>query len=253
MQINTTKQKLNNGETVYGAFFRTPDNSLIELQGYLGWDFLVLDGEHGTLQPRDVEDQCRACELHGVTPIARATTNEPSIILRFMDTGVQGALIPFINTDADAERAVQSIKYQPRGQRGLAGIRAADFGRTGPLGDYVKKANAETLVIAQIETTEGLANLDEIVKTEDVDVIFIGPNDLANSLGHPGNIPHPDVQAAMDKIAETTLAAGKVLGLMIYNSEGARQWRDKGARFITVPFEALMTAAMTKFLGESKQ
>ena len=253
MNTNTTKQKLNNGETVYGAFFRTPDNSLIELQGYLGWDFLVLDGEHGTLQPRDVEDQCRACELHGVTPIARATTNEQSIILRFMDTGVQGALIPFINTAADAERAVQSIKYQPRGQRGLAGIRAADFGRTGPLGDYVEKANAETLVVAQIETAEGLENLDEIVKVDDVDVIFIGPNDLANSLGQPGNIPHPDVQAAMDKIAETTLAAGKVLGLMIYNSEGARQWRDQGARFITVPFESIMTAAMTKFLEESKQ
>ena len=253
MNTNTTKQKLNNGETVYGAFFRTPDNSLIELQGYLGWDFLVLDGEHGTLQPRDVEDQCRACELHGVTPVARATTNEQSIILRFMDTGVQGALIPFVNTAADAERAVQSIKYQPRGQRGLAGIRAADFGRTGPLGDYVKTANAETLVIAQIETTEGLDNLGEIVEVDDVDVIFIGPNDLANSLGHPGNIPHPDVQSAMDKIAETTLAAGKVLGLMIYNSEGARHWRGKGARFITVPFEALMTAAMTKFLEESKQ
>jgi len=253
MNTNTTKQKLNNGETVYGAFFRTPDTSLIELQGYLGWDFLVLDGEHGTLQPRDVEDQCRACELHGVTPIARATTNEQSVILRFMDTGAQGTLIPFINTAADAERAVQSIKYQPRGQRGLAGIRAADFGRTEPLDDYVKKANAETLVVAQIETTEGLDNLNEIVKVNDVDVIFIGPNDLANSLGHPGDIPHPDVQSAMDKIAEAALGAGKVLGLMIYNSEGARQWRDKGARFISVPFESIMTAAMTTFLEESKQ
>ncbi|MBL67253.1 MAG: hypothetical protein CMO74_02190 [Verrucomicrobiales bacterium] len=253
MQTNTTKQKLNSGETVYGAFFRTPDTSLIELQGYLGWDFLVLDGEHGTLQPRDVEDQCRACELHGVTPIARATTNEQSTILRFMDTGAQGALIPFVNTDDDAERAVQSIKYQPRGKRGLAGIRAANFGRTGPLGDYVKRANEETLVIAQIETTEGLANLDAIVKTPDVDVIFIGPNDLANSLGHPGNIPHPDVQAAMDKIATTTLDAGKILGLMIYNSEGAQKWRDKGARFISVPFEAVMTAAVTNFLEEAKQ
>lgn len=253
MQTNTTKQKLNSGETVYGAFFRTPDTSLIELQSYLGWDFLVLDGEHGTLQPRDVEDQCRACELHGVTPIARATTNEQSTILRFMDTGAQGALIPFVNTADDAEHAVQSIKYQPRGKRGLAGIRAANFGRTGPLGDYVKKANEETLVIAQIETTEGLANLDAIVKTPDVDVIFIGPNDLANSLGHPGNIPHPDVQAAMDKIATTTLDAGKILGLMIYNSEGAQKWRDKGARFISVPFEAVMTAAVTNFLEEAKQ
>tara|TARA_B100000686_G_scaffold337412_1_gene408504 strand:+ start:262 stop:1023 length:762 start_codon:yes stop_codon:yes gene_type:complete len=253
MQTNTTKQKLDDGETVYGAFFRTPDTSLIELQGYLGWDFLVLDGEHGTLQPRDVEDQCRACELRGITPIARATTNEQSIILRFMDTGVQGALIPFVNTADDAERAVQSIKYQPRGKRGLAGIRAADFGRTQSLGDYVKQANEETLVIAQIETTEGLANLDAIVQTPDVDIIFIGPNDLANSLGHPGNIPHPDVQAAMDKIAAATLNAGKILGLMIYNSEGARQWRDKGARFISVPFESVMTAAVTNFLDEAKQ
>ncbi|HCU86138.1 MAG TPA: 2-dehydro-3-deoxyglucarate aldolase, partial [Verrucomicrobiales bacterium] len=197
--------------------------------------------------------QCRACELRGITPIARATTNEQSIILRFMDTGVQGALIPFVNTADDAERAVQSIKYQPRGKRGLAGIRAADFGRTQSLGDYVKQANEETLVIAQIETTEGLANLDAIVQTPDVDIIFIGPNDLANSLGHPGNIPHPDVQAAMDKIAAATLNAGKILGLMIYNSEGARQWRDKGARFISVPFESVMTAAVTNFLDEAKQ
>ena len=252
MYTNTTKQKLNNGETVYGAFFRTPDTSLVELQGYLGWDFLVLDGEHGTLQPRDIEDQCRACELRGMTPIARATTNEQSIILRFMDTGVQGALIPFVNTGADAERAVQSIKYQPRGQRGLAGIRAADFGRVGSLGEYVEKANTETLVVAQIETTEAIENLPEIIKTDGVDVIFIGPNDLANSLGHAGNIPHPEVQAAMNKIAKMVLASGKVLGLMIYNSEGARKWRDKGARFITVPFESVMTTAMTKFLVESK-
>ena len=237
---------------MYGAFFRTPDTSLIELQGYLGWDFLVLDGEHGTLQPRDIEDQCRACELRGITPIARATTNEQSIILRFMDTGVQGALIPFVNTAADAEHAVRSMKYQPRGQRGLAGIRAADFGRTEPLGDYVKKANAETLVVAQIETAEGVASLDEIVKVDDVDVIFIGPNDLANSLGHAGNIPHPDVQDAMDKIAETTLAANKILGLMIYNSEGARKWRDKGARFISGPFESIMASAIINFLEESK-
>ena len=170
-----------------------------------------------------------------------------------MDTGVQGALIPFVNTADDAERAVQSIKYQPRGKRGLAGIRAADFGRTQSLGDYVKQANEETLVIAQIETTEGLASLDAIVQTPDVDIIFIGPNDLANSLGHPGNIPHPDVQVAMDKIAAATLNASKILGLMIYNSEGARQWRDKGARFISVPFESVMTAAVTNFLDEAKQ
>ena len=107
-------------------------------------------------------------------------------------------------------------------------------------------------MVAQIETAEGVANLDEIVKVDDIDVIFIGPNDLANSLSHPGDISHPDVQAAMNKIADTVLASGKVLGLMIYNSESARQWRDKGARFITVPFESVMAAAMTKFLDESK-
>ena len=158
-----------------------------------------------------------------------------------------------MNTAEDAERAVQSIKYQPRGQRGIAGIRAAEFGRTGSLGEYAKQSNSETLVIAQIETAEAVENLPEIVKNDGVDVIFIGPNDLANSLGHTGDIPHPNVQSAMNKIADTVLAADKVLGLMIYNSKGAKEWRDKGARFITVPFESIMTTAMTNFLEESKR
>ena len=202
MNTNTTKQKLDDGQTVYGAFFRTPDTSLIELQGYLGWDFLVLDGEHGTLQPRDIEDQCRACELRGITPIARATTNEQSIILRFMDTGVQGALIPFVNTAADAERAVQSIKYQPRGQRGLAGIRAADFGRTGSLGDYVKKANTETLVVVQIETAEGVAT--EVPYREDEDAIIadlIGG--LRSGLTYGGAATLRELQRKLDYIRVT--------------------------------------------------
>ncbi len=248
MKTNTTKAKLAAGGTVHGAFFRTPDTSLIELQGFLGWDFLVLDGEHGTLQARDIEDQARACELRGLTAIARVTTNDAPTILRFMDTGAQGAHIPFINTVDDAERAVQAIKYHPRGQRGLAGIRAAEFGRGAPLSDYVRAANAETLVVAQIETGQAIGQLSEIAKVDGVDVVFIGPNDLAHSLGHAGHIGHPEVQDAMRRIADIVLACGKVLGLMVYDSAGARLWRERGARYITVPFESVLCPAVKQYL-----
>lgn len=252
MKTNLTKSKLRAGETVHGAFFRTPDTSLIELQGFLGWDFLVLDGEHGTLQPRDIEDQARACELRGLTAIARVTHNDAPTILRFMDTGAQGAHIPFINTADDAERAVQSIKYHPRGQRGLAGIRAAEFGRGAPLSEYVQQANAETLVVAQIETGQAIERLPEIVKVDGVDVVFIGPNDLAHSLGHAGNIGHADVQAAMQRIADIVLASDKVLGLMVYDSVGARLWRERGARYITVPFESVLCPAVKHYLQDAR-
>ena len=103
MQTNTTKAKLHAGEMVLGCFVRYPDASLIEVLGYLGWDFLVFDGEHGTMEPRDCENMVRAAELRGVTPIVRVTTNLAPIILRYLDTGAQGALVPWINSAEEAE------------------------------------------------------------------------------------------------------------------------------------------------------
>ena len=212
MQKNITKTKLKAGETVFGCFVRYPDPGLIEFLGYQGWDFLVFDAEHGTVEPRDCENMTRAAELRGVTPIIRVTTNWQPIILRFLDTGAQGLLVPWVQSAAEAEAAVRSVKYQPQGIRGLAGVRAADYGQTLSLGEYVEQANAETLVVLQIETAQAIEQLPEILKVEGIDVIFIGPSDLSQSLGLPGQAQHPTVQAAMQRIADCVASHGRRLG-----------------------------------------
>ncbi len=245
---NHTKARLQAGETVVGCFVRYPVGTLAEFVALAGWDFLVLDAEHGSLQPGDVEDLSRACELHGVTPIVRVTTNEPSTILRFLDAGAHGLQVPWVNSAAEAEAAVNSTKYQPQGSRGLAATRSARFGVPESIGAYTRRANAETLVVVQVETADGVANVDELAHVEGVDVVFIGPTDLAHSLGQVGNASHPEVQTAMDRVAEAVLAAGKALGIFVSNPTEATAWKERGARYLTTGVEPLLRNSMANYL-----
>lgn len=253
MRSNNTKAKLRAGETVFGCFLRYADAGLVEFLGYQGWDFLVFDAEHGTLEPRDCEHMVRAAELRGVTPLARVTTNQPPVILRFLDTGAQGIHVPWVNSLDEARAAVRAVKYIPQGQRGLAGVRAADYGQGTAFMDYVRQANEETLVVLQIETREAIAQLPEIVALPDVDVIFIGPTDLSNSLDVPGQQDHPSVQEAMRKIIETVAASDKVLGMMVSNAAQARQWQERGARYITTTLESQLAPAMRQYLQGARK
>jgi len=139
---NLTKQRLAAGETVVGCFLRYPVGTLAEFVALAGWDFIVLDAEHGSLQPPDVEDLSRACELHGVTPIVRVTSNDRPTILRFLDAGAHGMYEPWVDSGEAAEAAVQAAKYQPRGTRGLAATRAARFGTIEPIGEYVSRGRS---------------------------------------------------------------------------------------------------------------
>jgi len=252
LQKNKTKAKLKDGETVFGAFVRYPDPGLIEFLGYQGWDFLVFDAEHGTVEPQDCENMTRAAELRGVTPIIRVTTNSQPVILRFLDTGVQGLLVPWVQSAAEAQAAVRSVKYQPLGVRGLAGARAADYGQTQTLTEYVEEANAETLVVLQIETAQAIDQLPEILQVKGIDVIFIGPSDLSQSLGLPGEFQNPIVQAAMQRIAETVARSEAALGLMVRNPESAREWQKKGAQYIAISIESVVGPAVKRYLQEAK-
>lgn len=250
MRTNQTKAKLKAGETVHGCFVRYPEPTLIEMLGYYGWDFIMFDGEHSTITPRDCEQLARAAELQNVTPLVRVTTNQQPVILRFMDTGVMGAMVPMINSVADAEAAVRSIKYAPRGQRGLAGVRAAAFGQVPGFNfkNYIAEANNETLVIAQVETAAAVDALPDIVQIPDIDVIFIGPTDLSQSVGVPGELQHPAVQELFDRIVSTVTASDKALGILVPNAEAARQWQARGARFVLVVMDALLGPACRSFL-----
>jgi len=248
LRKNLTKAKLQAGDVVYGCFVRYPNAGLVEVMGYQPWDFIVFDGEHGTLDPQSCEHMVRAAELRDVTPIVRVTTNQAPIILRFMDTGAQGLHIPWVNTVAEAADAVRSVKYHPIGIRGLAGIRAADYGQTIPLGEYVEQANAETLVIIHIETQQAVEALPQMIAIDGIDVIFIGPTDLSQSYGVPGQASHPTVQAAIDRIIEIVAASNKVLGIMVPNLQSAQQWRDRGARYIAIGLESLLIPAVRDYL-----
>ncbi len=252
MHTYPLKAKLKAGETVIGCFVRTPDPSLIEFLGYQGWDLLVLDAEHGVLEPRTVEDMVRASELRGIAPIVRVTANQPHIILRFLDTGAAGVHVPWVNTGAEAEAAVQAIKYHPRGIRGLGGVRATDYGQTMNMGDYTAKANAETLTVIHIETAEAAHNIADILAVPDVDVVFVGTSDLSHSLGVAGQVDHPDVQAAVERVFTATQGSGVAFGTIVGSTEVARRWVQRGAQYVVITLEAVLGAACRDFLSGAR-
>jgi 4-hydroxy-2-oxoheptanedioate aldolase len=250
MLENRTKARLAAGEAAFGCFVRTAEPQLIEYVGMLGWDFLVFDAEHGSLQPREVEDLCRAVEPRGTTPIVRVTTNDAPTILRFLDTGAHGVHVPWVNSAAEVERAVRAVKYAPRGTRGLAGSRASEWGLREPIGQYVQRANRETLVVIQVETQDAVDAIDDYLKVDGVDVLFLGPTDLSQSLGHPGDLGHPDVLAALDRVADAVIGSGVTLGIYAGSIDMTKAWLDRGARYFTTSLEPFLRDGMRAHLQQ---
>jgi 4-hydroxy-2-oxoheptanedioate aldolase len=249
MRPNVTKARLRAGECIYGCFVRYPDPGLVELLALQGFDFLVLDGEHGTMEPRECENLVRAAELRDVTPLVRVPANEAPVILRFMDTGAQGVHVPLATTVEDADAAVRSVKYWPRGMRGLTGVRAASYGQEEPLGEYVSRANEETMVVVQIETLEALERVPEIGAVDGVDVVFVGPTDLSHALGVPGQLSHPRVEDAFDTVVRGMADSPATLGVLASDADGVRRWRERGARYIAVTVDSLVTSSARALLA----
>jgi 4-hydroxy-2-oxoheptanedioate aldolase len=177
--------------------------------------------------------------------MARATTNEPSTILRFLDSGVHGVHVPWVNSPEEAERAVQAVKYGPRGRRGLAGNRSGDWTANAM---STNAANEETLVVVQVETAEAVERIDELVEIDGIDVLFLGPTDLSHSLGHPGGAAHPVVRAAMDRVADAVVPSEKALGVFTRSVGAVTEWRARGARYFTTSLESMLRPAMREFL-----
>lgn len=248
MLQNATKAALADGRPVFGCFVRYAEPSLAEYVAMLGWDFLVFDGEHGMLQPRDLEDLCRAVELRDVSPMVRVTTNQAPVILRYLDSGAHGVHVPWVNTPEAVEAAVRSVKYWPRGERGLAGTRASEWGLREGISAYVERANRETLVVIHIETREAVDAIEAYVAIDGVDVLFLGPTDLSQSLGHPGDTSHPDVVAAMDRVAEVVRSSDKVLGIYAGTPAMTEEWLSRGARYFTTGLEMFLRDGMRAHL-----
>lgn len=249
IRSNETKRRLAGGGHAVGTIIPTNDPTLIEVSALAGFDHVIIDGEHGNVSVRDVEDLVRAAEAAGVTPLARVPSNTPVDILRFLDAGVMGVMVPRIRTGADARRAVAAAKYHPEGQRGLAGVRAARHGLAGPQVDYVAAANRETMVLALLEDREAVTNLDEILAVPGVDVFFIGPADLAQSYGYPGRPDHAEVQAAIDTIIRRTVAAGKTVGTNAATGPAAAALHGRGVRYLCTGLWGLLASAARGYLA----
>ena len=247
-RVNEVKAKLRGGDAVVGSFCNLPSPEAVELLGWAGFDFVIIDAEHGPQSPEMVANMVRGAEASGTTPLVRVATNEPQNILRYLDTGAQGLQMPMVNGPTEAHRAVTAALYPPQGRRGLAGVRAAGFGLRESVADYAASANDEMLVIVQIETMEALVNRDAILSVPGIDVVFFGATDLSSSMGIPGQTRDERVINVIVEAGQAVMDAGLVAGTIVGTAEQAVEWQGRGFRYIAMNFASLAGRAMQAFV-----
>jgi 4-hydroxy-2-oxoheptanedioate aldolase len=186
----------------------------------------------------------RACDLWGMSPIVRVNANEPWLITRTLDRGATGIVVPHVSTRAAAEKAMQSAKYAPLGHRGMFGGR-----RSYGVPDYFAKANDETIVVVLIEEMEAVQNLAEILTVDHIDVFFVAPSDLAQTMGHIGNPSHPAVQKVIDEAIAQIVNVGRTAGTLV-NDANVERYIDLGVRFVMTGWPAWVVKGATAFLKQ---
>jgi 4-hydroxy-2-oxoheptanedioate aldolase len=204
------------GERLGGTFLNLGSPVTVEMAGCAGFDWLLLDHEHGPGSDETILHQLQAAAATPAVPIVRIAANEPPRFKRVLDLGAGGVMVPWVNTAAEAQNAVRSLRYPPRGIRGVAKLnRACDFGAT--FGDYYAHAHEWLVTMTQIETSEGVKNAAEIAAVDGVDVLFIGPMDLTTSMGIQEQFDHPDYRAAVKQVTTAARNAGKATGILVLN------------------------------------
>ena len=230
---NPVKHKLKNGQKTIGGFLQTLSPVAAEIMAQAGFDWLIVDLEHSPGDFANLQAQLQAMNGSGVVPFARAPWNDMVAIKRILDTGVMGVLVPYVNTREEAEAAVAACKYPPQGVRGVAGgPRAAGY--TGNTMPYLSSANDETIVMIAVETMEAVGNLDGILEVEGLDGIFIGPVDLASSMGYLGDPGQAEVQETIARIESKVFASDKFLGTLAATWDKANACFEKGYQWMVV-------------------
>lgn len=229
---NRFRQDLLQGKTLIGCWSALCSPISTEVLGLAGFDWLLLDGEHAPNDVTTFVPQLMALKGSRSAPIVRPQFNDPVVIKRLLDIGFYNFLIPFVETQEQAERAVASTRYPPAGIRGVSVSHRSNMFGTVP--DYFTRINDNIAVMVQIESQQGVDNLDAIAAVDGIDGIFVGPSDLAAAMGHLGNAGHPDVQAAIRHIFERAKAHGKASGILAPVEADARRYLDWGATFVAV-------------------
>ncbi len=241
MRENRVKRQLQAGQTAI-AVSGHHNADMIDFLGQFGFDGVWLEGEHGPVDWDAIGDMSRACDLWGMASVTRVNNNDPGTIMRALDRGTMGIVVPHVNTREAAEQAMKSAKYAPVGYRGMFGGRQS-FG----VPDYFQHANDQTLIVVLIEEIDAVNNLAEILAVDDIDVFFVAPADLAQTMGHIGNHTHPDVQATIDKALAQIVAAGKTAGTLA-TDDNVERYRDAGVRFFLTGWTNWVSQGAKAFL-----
>lgn len=249
---NLMKEKIKRGEPAFGASIMFPSPQIVEMIGHAGFDWVLLDLEHGSIGPADLELMAMAADAVGITAIARPRSNSSSDIQAVMDRGVKGVQVPHITSKAEAERAVSAVKFGPEGSRGLAaGTRPDRWGLGGKMEDFVAEANAQSLVCIQIEDAEALPYVDDILTVPGIDVFFIGPSDLSQSMGYPGDPKAPAVAVAIAETLAKITAAGRTPG-MPAATDALPAVRNAGCLYIYTHLPKLLGAGTKDYLAKAR-
>jgi 2-dehydro-3-deoxyglucarate aldolase len=233
---NELKKKLYDGKVSFGCWLTIANPDVVDMLKQLPFDWFVFDTEHSYLTIEDVKNMQMALSDSAACPIVRVGMIDQLLIKRALDIGSQGLLMPLVNTSEDATAYVKFSRYPPAGIRGAGPGRAARYGSN--LGEYLRTANSELLLAAQIETTQALSNLDAIVGTEGIDVAFVGPTDMTMSLGLVDDRWNPKVLEAMGTVVRACQKYGKIPGTLAISPEEANKWVSLGFRFVGLGSDA---------------
>ena len=250
---NTVKEKLSAGERVFGCFIPLASPEIVEMCALTGFDFALIDAEHGPISPETAYPMVLAAEARGMEAFARVGQADKQMVLKFLDVGVSGIMAPQVNTLEQASAAVDGTKYYPTGNRGLAGGRTFDFGLSAPLSSLVAPLNDRVLTILQFEHVDALKDLDAILALEQLDVLFVGPNDLAQSLGFPGQPGHPEVTRVADEVVARAKAAGKKTGTVAYTLDLVNNIFERGFDMTVASATGLFANAAKAYIAGARQ
>lgn len=219
-------------DVLAGTFLNLGSLAAVEIAAETGFDWLLIDLEHGCGSLADLRALLVACRKSAASPIVRIRSVDPDTVKFVMDSGAAGVMFPYVSSREEAEAAVRCMKYAPQGNRGVANaIRATDFGVN--WSEYFHAANSRSLVVTQIENAEAVEAAEDIAAVDGVDVLFVGPLDLSVNLGHPGDFGAPAVVEAMKKVIAACESCGKVPGILT-RPEYLEAHRDLGFRFVAV-------------------
>jgi 4-hydroxy-2-oxoheptanedioate aldolase len=236
---NPFKNALRAGKKQIGLWLSLPEPYTAEICAASNFDWLLIDAEHAPNDVRSILAQLQAIAPYPAHAVVRVPSDDPVFLKLVLDIGVTSLLVPMVSTAQQARALVEAVRYPPNGHRGIGHVlgRASRWGRKV---NYFKNWEQECCLLIQLESVEALANLEEIVAVDGFDGVLMGPADLAASLGHPGDLAHPNVQAAMDDAIRRLIAAGSVAGVLCVGEDPAVSYFDKGCTFVAAGVDVLL-------------